>query len=119
MFGHFGPNIGLSDPFGTILDQKNNANMVPRWFSEMWVPELLLPPKMIRMFGPKTAIFAPKYAFLGFIGWLVGGCGAIRAYVTLFVLTSLYILVRAMLIFIELKYNSSKCFSAFHINKCF
>ena len=85
----------------------------------MWVPELLLPPKMIKMFGPKTAIFAPKYAFLGFIGWLVGGCGAIRAYVTLFVLTSLYILVRAMLIFIELKYNSSKCFSAFHINKCF
>ena len=31
----------------------------------MWVPELLLPPKIIRMFDPKTAIFAPKYAFLG------------------------------------------------------
>ena len=29
------------------------------------VPELLLPPKIIRMFGPKTAIFASKYAFLG------------------------------------------------------
>ena len=38
------------------------------------------------MFGPKTAIFAPKYAFLGTyrpcrliwypVGWLVGGCGA-------------------------------------------
>ena len=49
----------------------------------MWVPELLLPPKIIRMFGPKTAIFAPKYAFLGTyrpcrliwcpVGWLVGG----------------------------------------------
>ena len=52
----------------------------------MRVPELLLPPKMSRMFGPKMAIFAPKYAFLGpygpcrFIwcpvGWLIGGCGA-------------------------------------------
>ena len=31
----------------------------------MWVPELLLPPKIIMMFGPKTAIFALKYAFLG------------------------------------------------------
>ena len=57
----------------------------------MWVPELLLPPKIIRMFGPKTAIFAPKYAFLGtyrpsrlircpfFVGWSVGGCGALAA----------------------------------------
>ena len=44
---------------------KKNGNGVPRWFSDMWVPELLLPPKIIRMFGPKTAIFAPKYAFLG------------------------------------------------------
>ena len=43
----------------------NNANKVPRWFSDMWVSELLLPPKIIRIFGPKTAIFAPKYAFLG------------------------------------------------------
>ena len=39
-----------------------------------------------RMFGPKTAIFALKYAFLGTyrpcrliwcpVGWLVGGCSA-------------------------------------------
>ena len=52
----------------------------------MWVPELLLPPKIIMMFGPKTAIFALKYAFLGKyrpcrliscpVGWLVTGCGA-------------------------------------------
>ena len=42
-----------------------NANEVPQWFSDIWVPELLLPPNIIRMFGPKTAIFAPKYAFLG------------------------------------------------------
>ena len=63
--------------------EPNNANMVPRWFFEMWVPELLLAPKIIRMFGLKTAIFAPKYAFLGtyiglassfialLVGWLV------------------------------------------------
>ena len=64
IFGHFRPNISLSDPYGAMNDQKN-ADEVPRWFSDMWVPEFLLPPKMIRMFGPKTAIFAPKYAFLG------------------------------------------------------
>ena len=52
----------------------------------MWVPKLLLPPAKIMIFGPKTAIFAPKYAFCSTyrpcrliwcpIGWLVGGCGA-------------------------------------------
>ena len=50
----------------------------------MWVPARLLPPKLIMMFGPKTAIFAQKYAFLGsyiidlagsFGALLVGGCG--------------------------------------------
>ena len=61
-------------------------NEVPKWFSDTWVPEFLLPSKIIWMFGPKTAIFAPKYAFLGTyrpcrliwcpVGWLVGGCGA-------------------------------------------
>ena len=44
------------------------------------------PSKVIMMFGPKTAIFAPKYAFFGTYrpcwliwypaGWLVGSCGA-------------------------------------------
>ena len=63
-FGHFGPYIGLSGSFGAMPDQENNANEVRRWFSDMWVPELLLLPKMIRMLGPKTAIFALKYAFL-------------------------------------------------------
>ena len=42
---------------------------------------LLLPPKIIRMFGPKMVIFAPKYALLGtfnpcWLHWLVGGCSA-------------------------------------------
>ena len=50
--------------FEAIPDQRNNVNEVPRWFSDMWVPELLLPQKIIRMFGPKMAIYAPKYAFL-------------------------------------------------------
>ena len=50
------------------------------------VQQLLLPYKIIRMFGPKTAILVPKYAFLGTYrpcrliwcpdGWLVGGCCA-------------------------------------------
>ena len=39
-------------------------NEVPKWFSDTWVPEFLLPSKIIWMFGPKTAIFAPKYASL-------------------------------------------------------
>ena len=52
--------------------------------TDMCVPDLLV--KIVRMFGPRTAIFAPKYAFLGTyrpwwlilcpVGWLVGGCGA-------------------------------------------
>ena len=37
---------------------------MPQWFSDMCVSKLLLPHKMIRIFGQKTAIFAPKYAFL-------------------------------------------------------
>ena len=49
----------------------------------MWVPELLLPPKIIRMFGPKTAIFAPQtmlshrpcWLIWCPVGWLVGGGG--------------------------------------------
>ena len=76
ILGHFGPNIGLSDPQGAMRDQK-----VPKWFSDVWVPELLFPHKIVRMFCPKTAIFAPKYAILGTfrpcwliwypVGWLV------------------------------------------------
>jgi len=32
--------VGLSDPFEAMPDYKNNANQVPKWFSDMWVPEL-------------------------------------------------------------------------------
>ena len=33
-FGYFGPNIGLSDPFGAMSNQKNNTYEVPRWISD-------------------------------------------------------------------------------------
>ena len=59
---------------------------MPQWFSGMCLPKLFLPHKIIRMFGPKTAIFAPKYSFICtyrpclliwcILGRLVGGCGA-------------------------------------------
>ena len=59
---------------------------MPRWFSDILVPKLLLPPKIIIMFGPKVAIFAPKYDFSGTyrpcwliwcpVGWLASVCGA-------------------------------------------
>ena len=37
---------------------------MPRWFSDMGIPKVLLYPKENCMFGPKTAIFAPKYVNL-------------------------------------------------------
>ena len=45
IIGRFGSNIGLSVPIGGMHDHKSNANEVPRWFSVMSVPKLLLPPK--------------------------------------------------------------------------
>ena len=59
-----------------------------RWITDMWVPELLPPPKIIRMFEAKSSHFCPKICFFfsiyrpcGFIwrrvGWLVGGCCAL------------------------------------------
>ena len=40
-------------------------------FSVTWVPKLLLPPVGIRIFGPKTAKFGPKYAFLVILGQIL------------------------------------------------
>ena len=84
-FCHFGPNIGIFGSFGTMPDQKTMRTRCLGGFTVMWVPKLLLPPKIIWMFGPKKAIFAPKYAFFGTyrpgrrilcpLSWLVGGCG--------------------------------------------
>ena len=52
--------LGKFDPMSA---QKNNANKVAGWFSDKWVPEILLPPNMIRINGPKMARFGPKLAF--------------------------------------------------------
>ena len=64
-------------------DQENIANEVTKWFSDVWAPELLLPPEIIRMFGPKTAFLSQNmlsWAHIGLAGsfgaLLVGGCGA-------------------------------------------
>ena len=58
-------------PFGSILSHgrpKNNASKVPRLFSVMWVPKLLLSPVRIRIFCPKMTKFGPKLAFLVILG---------------------------------------------------
>ena len=61
-----GRNDEIENRFTRIYARpKSNGNEVPRWSSDMLVSELLLPPTIFRMFGPKTAIFAPKYAFWG------------------------------------------------------
>ena len=56
-YRHFWPTWSNAWP-------KNNADKLPKWFSVMLVPKLLLNPIKIRLFGPKTAKFGPKYAFL-------------------------------------------------------
>ena len=46
-------------------------NKVPQWLSDVWVPELLLPPKIIRIFGPRTAILPrnmPSWTHIGLAG---------------------------------------------------
>merc|ERR1712107_34011 len=68
---HFGPNIGIFGPFDLMPDQKNNVDKLSRWFSVMLVPKLLLTPIKIRIFGPKTAKFGPKSAFLVIFGQIL------------------------------------------------
>ena len=72
---NFGPKYAFVVILGEILaflahlvpcpTKKKQCEEVPQWFSDIWVPELLLPSNIIRMFCPKTAFFAPKYAFFG------------------------------------------------------
>ena len=50
---------------------KNNADKLPKWFSVMLVPKHLLTPIKIWIFGPKTAKFGPKYAFLVNLGQIL------------------------------------------------
>ena len=48
--------------------QKNNADKLPKWFSVMLIPKLLLNPIKIRIFGPKKAKCGIKYAFFVIFG---------------------------------------------------
>ena len=57
---HFWLNISIFGPFGPMPDQKTMGARCLGVFSVTWVPKVLLPPIKIRIFGPKTAIFAPK-----------------------------------------------------------
>ena len=50
---------------------KNNADKLPKWFSVMLVPKLLLIPIKIRLFGPKMAKLGPKSAFLVILGQIL------------------------------------------------
>merc|ERR1712147_495160 len=53
----------------SFLERLHSPNC--RWFSVMLVPKLLLTPIKIRIFGPKTAKFGPKYAFLVILGQIL------------------------------------------------
>ena len=50
---HFWPNICIFGPYDPMPDQKTMRTRYLGGFSVMWVPKLLLPPKRIRIFGPK------------------------------------------------------------------
>ena len=50
---------------------KNNADKLPKWFSVMLVPKLLLNPIKIRLFGPKMAKFGQKSSFLVILGQIL------------------------------------------------
>ena len=51
-------------PIWSPARPKNNTNKVSRGFSVMQVLKLFIPPLKFRTFGPKTAKFGPKLAFL-------------------------------------------------------
>ena len=63
-YRHFWPTWSKGWP-------KNNANKLPKWFSVMLVPKLLLNPIKIRLFGPKMAKFGPKSSFLVILGQIL------------------------------------------------
>ena len=51
-----------------MADQKTTRTSCLGGFSIIWVPKLLLTPLKIRIFGPKTAKFGQKDAFLVILG---------------------------------------------------
>ena len=59
----FWPNIGIFGPFGPIPDRKTMRTRCLGGFSVTWAPQLLLPPKRIRIFGPK---FLPPHSIRHF-----------------------------------------------------
>ena len=60
-YWHFWPTWSNAWP-------KNNADKLPKWFSVMLVPKLLLNPIKIRLFGPKTAKIWSKICIFGHFG---------------------------------------------------
>ena len=68
---HFRQNMGIFGPFDLMPDQKNNADKLPKWFFVTLIPKLLLTPIKSRIFGPNTAKFGPKYAFLVILGQIL------------------------------------------------
>ena len=62
---HYWPNIGIFGPLGPMPDQKTMRTSCLGGSFVFWVLKLLLTPKKIRIFGPKTAKFGPKLAFFG------------------------------------------------------
>ena len=80
------PNIGVYGLFEPMLYEKSMQTRCPGGFPLCGYQKLLLPPVKFRIFGPKTDISAPKYAFFDtypaasfgvlLVSWLVGGCGA-------------------------------------------
>ena len=70
-----------------LAHPKNHCERGASVVSDMWVPKLLVPLKNIRIFGPNTAILAPKRPFwpkfmyfwtvialAGSFGAVLGGC---------------------------------------------
>ena len=49
--------------------QLHQSNEVPKWFSDVWVPKVLPPPKKFKKLTQK-AIFDLKYAFFAYF-WVV------------------------------------------------
>ena len=68
---HFGPDIDNFGPFDLMPDQKTMRTSCLCGFFIMWVPKRLLAPIKIRIFGPKTAKFGPKSAFLVILGQIL------------------------------------------------
>ena len=54
-----------------MADQKTMRTGCLGGISIIWVPKLLLTPLKIRIFGPKTVKFGPKYAFLVIFGQIL------------------------------------------------